>query len=51
MLCDEFQCVYLAERECELVGGKYIGDMCENWGECINCQEQDKDDCEGLKSP
>lgn len=49
MLCNKFMCVYLENRECEPVGGECIGDMCENWGECINCQQLDQEECEGLK--
>lgn len=50
MLCDKFMCVYLEDEECEPIRGECIGDMCENWGECINCQQLDQDECEGLKS-
>lgn len=50
MLCNEFRCVYMADGECELADGECIGDMCENWGECIKCQQRDKEECEGLRS-
>lgn len=46
MLCNNFECVYLDNGECEEMGGECIGDLCENWGECISCQKQSgPDDC------
>lgn len=50
MLCNDFQCVYLVDGECDQLETECIGDMCGNWGECINCQQQDKEECEGLRS-
>ena len=50
MLCGEFKCVYLDENdECEATGTECLGDMCDNYGECFSCQEQDHDKCDGLK--
>lgn len=44
--CNNFECVYLVDGECEEIGGECIGDLCENWGECLNCQKQDSaSDC------
>lgn len=50
MLYNKFMCVYLEDEECEPIGGECIGDMCENWGECINFRQFDGEECEGLKS-
>lgn len=49
MRCDKFKCVYLDDGECEPMGTEYIGDMCENFGECSGCQDQDHDKCDGFK--
>lgn len=49
MLCSEFICARNTSGICAVDRGDCIGTLCEDWGECINCQEQDKDDCEGLK--
>lgn len=49
MQCDKFKCVYLDEGECEAMGMECIGDMCESFGECVICQEQDQEECGGLK--
>lgn len=49
MQCNKFKCVYEYEGECEPMGGECIGDMCENFGECLNCQGQDQEKCDGLK--
>ncbi|MEI1255999.1 hypothetical protein V8Q34_14770 [Blautia sp. JLR.GB0024] len=49
MLCGEFKCVYLVDGECEPVGGSCITDLCENWGECINCQQEANKDCDGMQ--
>lgn len=44
--CNNFECVYLDNGECEPMGGECIGNLCENWGECLNCQKQDSaSDC------
>lgn len=46
MLCNNFKCVNLVDDECDLYGGECIGDQCEDWGECLNCQRvTDPDDC------
>ena len=39
MLCDNFKCVNLVDDECDQDGGECIGDLCECWGECLNCQK------------
>lgn len=40
---DRFQCVYLDENaECEAMGSECIGDMCENWKDCLNCQRKEE---------
>ena len=44
MKCDKFRCVYEIDGECEAVG-----DLCENFGECITCQQQNRKECDGLK--
>ena len=49
MRCDKFKCIYECDGECEAMGTECIGDMCENFGECISCQEQDLEECDGLK--
>lgn len=49
MLCNEFKCGYEVDGQCEADGGECVGDMCENFGECINCQQQEKEECDGLK--
>ena len=49
MLCGEFKCVFWVDGECEPVDGGCIGEMCTNWGECINCQQQADVDCDGLR--
>ena len=49
MKCDKFKCVYEVDGECEPMGGECIGDMCECFGECINCQEQENEECDGFK--
>ena len=49
MKCDKFKCVYDVDGECDQDGGECIGDMCECFGECTDCQEQDRNDCDGLK--
>ena len=49
MQCDKFKCVYDCEGECDQQDGECIGDMCENFGECISCQDQDREECDGLK--
>ena len=49
MKCDKFKCVYEIDGECDQMGVECIGDICENFGECTGCQEQDKDECDGLK--
>lgn len=53
MLCNEFKCVHEVDNVCQvdIDDGECIGDMCENWGECISCRQQDKEECDGLKSP
>ena len=48
MKCDELKCVYDVDGECDQDGGECIGDMCENFGECTDCQDQDLNDCDGL---
>lgn len=50
MSCNDFKCVFEIDGLCEADTGNCIGDMCENWGECINCQQQGEDECDGLKS-
>lgn len=50
MLCNEFKCVYLADVECEPIGGECIGDMCGEYGQCSGCQQLTMEECEGLKS-
>lgn len=47
MKCDKFKCVYLDGEECEAIGTECIGDMCESFGECVTCQDQDHDECDG----
>ena len=49
MKCEKFRCVFEIDGQCEADGGECIGDMCECFGECTGCQEQDKDECDGLK--
>lgn len=49
MRCNKFKCVYKCDGECEPMGGECIGDMCECFGECINCQEQENEECDGFK--
>ena len=39
MLCDNFKCVNLVDNEYDQDGGECIGDLCECWGECLNCQK------------
>lgn len=48
MQCNKHKCIYLDEGECEELGTECIGDMCENFGECISCQDQDRKECDGL---
>lgn len=44
--CNNFKCVNLVDGECEEMGGECISGMCEDWGECLNCQKQDSaSDC------
>lgn len=52
MLCREFKCVDELDNVCQVDvdNGVCVGDRCSNWGECINCQQLDQDECEGLKS-
>ena len=46
MLCDNFKCVNLVDDECDLYGGECIGDQCEDWGVCLDCQKvTDPGDC------
>lgn len=47
MQCKEFKCVYEIDGECEAVDGECIGDLCENYGECIECQQRDVVECDG----
>ena len=49
MKCNKFKCVYEIDGECEADGGECVGDLCENFGECISCQDQDRQECDGLK--
>lgn len=49
MPCNEFECVFEIEGICEADTGDCIGDLCENWGECSNCQQQADVDCDGLR--
>ena len=49
MKCDEFKCVYEVDGECDQDGGECIGDMCECFGECTDCQEQDRNECDGIR--
>ena len=55
MLCEKFKCVNLTQNEdtgadeCVHLGTGCIEDMCEAWGECINCQGQDAEPCEGQR--
>ena len=49
MQCDKHKCIYEVDGECEEQGGECIGDMCENFGECVTCQEQEHEECDGLK--
>ena len=49
MQCNKFKCIYECDGECEADGGECVGDLCENYGECITCQAQDQDECDGLK--
>lgn len=41
MKCNSFECIYMDSGECEPMGGECIGDLCENWGECSECQKED----------
>lgn len=50
MLCNEFNCVYQVDGECEQLGTECIGDMCEEYGQCSGCQQLDREECEGIKS-
>lgn len=46
MTCDNFKCVNLVDGECDQDDGECVGDLCEDWGECLNCQRvTDPDDC------
>lgn len=47
MQCKEFKCVYEIDGECEAVDGECIGDLCENYGECIERQQRDVAECDG----
>lgn len=38
MQCNSFKCINLVDDECDQNGGECIGDLCEDWGECLNCQ-------------
>lgn len=49
MKCDKYKCIYESDEGCEIDGGACIGDMCENFGECASCQDQDHEECDGLK--
>lgn len=49
MLCGEFKCVQNTSGICAVDEGDCMGTLCEDWGECINCHEQDMEECEGLK--
>ena len=49
MQCNKFKCVYDCDGECDQQGGECIGDMCEIFGECISCQDQDREECDGFK--
>lgn len=49
MQCKAFSCVYEIDGECDQIGGECIGDMCENFGECISCQDQDREECDGIQ--
>ncbi len=49
MQCDKFKCVFECDGECEPLNGECIGDMCENYGECSDCQMLDREGCDGLK--
>lgn len=39
-----FKCNYLDPDtgECEALSTECIGDMCENWKDCDNCQERQR---------
>lgn len=50
MLCNEFKCVDLVDGECDQLETECIGNLCENWGECINCQQLVQEECEGIRS-
>lgn len=52
MLCREFKCMDEVDNICQVDtdNGGCIGDMCGNWGECINCQQQADRECEGLQN-
>lgn len=40
---DKFECVYLGEcGECEAMGSECIGDLCESWKVCQNCQKKEE---------
>ena len=50
MLCKDFKCKYQDEDgECCQIGGECIGDLCGDWGECLDCKQVDMDECDGLK--
>ena len=51
MLCSGFRCVNLVDDICQvdIDDNGCIGDLCENWGECINCQQQDDEKCDGIR--
>lgn len=49
MKCDKFKCVYDVDGECEHIGDECIGDMCECFGECTDCQDQDREECDGIR--
>ena len=45
MKCEKFRCVYEIDGECEADGGGCIGDMCESFGDCTTCQDQNREEC------
>lgn len=47
--CD-FECSYLDDcGECEPMQSECIGDMCENYGDCGNCQRSRDCEEQGVK--
>ncbi|MFW5652078.1 hypothetical protein [Acetivibrio ethanolgignens] len=47
MACNKFKCVYEIDGECEPMCVECTGDMCECFGECSGCKQQDWDECDG----